>query len=333
MSFSDFIMDNYETMKSGRRNELRICCPLCDDSKFHGYVNVSKGIFHCFKCNSGQTSISRGFTAYHFLRQIHGLSNNEAQAVLKGDGQLIDRREKVDITKLLNREKDEEEEFQEFREIQLPPTKPIQPDDGTLMMGAAASTYMSIRLGREYVRICKELKIEYCISGQYSGRIVLPVYLDNKPVFFTARSFFPADALPTYMNPFGVNPPLFAPYGFDKEAILCEGYFDAISIGRGGIAVFGSALTNLQFEQFLDWEFEKVIVCFDDDRAGHDGAVKLCRKLKHHVPDIRTVLDLDGRDPDELGDNAARFIRKRSMHFENELEILFKRAERLARYF
>lgn len=33
--------------------EFRICCPECDDDNFHLYVNTTKEVFHCFKCEYG----------------------------------------------------------------------------------------------------------------------------------------------------------------------------------------------------------------------------------------------------------------------------------------
>lgn len=32
-------------------NELLLHCPYCDDSKYHLYFNVAKGVWTCFKCN------------------------------------------------------------------------------------------------------------------------------------------------------------------------------------------------------------------------------------------------------------------------------------------
>lgn len=32
------------------RPEIRACCPFCNDSKYHLYLNTAKQVFHCYKC-------------------------------------------------------------------------------------------------------------------------------------------------------------------------------------------------------------------------------------------------------------------------------------------
>src|SRR5689334_16668554 len=32
--------------------QIRVCCPECDDEKFHMYVHTGKNVYHCFKCGA-----------------------------------------------------------------------------------------------------------------------------------------------------------------------------------------------------------------------------------------------------------------------------------------
>jgi len=36
--------------RSGRKSDLRYNCPACGDTKFHLYVNIDTGVYHCFHC-------------------------------------------------------------------------------------------------------------------------------------------------------------------------------------------------------------------------------------------------------------------------------------------
>ncbi len=40
--------------------ELRYCCPLCQDRKYHLYANPGKGLWHCFRCGAAGTWGEKG---------------------------------------------------------------------------------------------------------------------------------------------------------------------------------------------------------------------------------------------------------------------------------
>lgn len=42
---------------TNKPDEIRFNCPFCDDTDYHLYINIRKGVYHCFKCsNSGHLS-------------------------------------------------------------------------------------------------------------------------------------------------------------------------------------------------------------------------------------------------------------------------------------
>ena len=48
-------------MKGTNGKEVRVCCPFCGGgrkSKPTASVNLSKNLFHCFRCNEGYNSLS-----------------------------------------------------------------------------------------------------------------------------------------------------------------------------------------------------------------------------------------------------------------------------------
>lgn len=55
-SLVDWLRANFDGQTSG--DEYVIDCPFCGDSGHHMYINISKGIFHCFKCEKKGTTFS-----------------------------------------------------------------------------------------------------------------------------------------------------------------------------------------------------------------------------------------------------------------------------------
>ena len=89
--------------------------------------------------------------------------------------------------------------------------------------------------------------IGYCEGGEYSNRIIIPSY-DSEGVlnYFVSRAIY--DGPMKYKNP-KVSKDVI---GFDlfinwKEPIvLCEGVFDAITIRRNAIPLFGKTIQKIR---------------------------------------------------------------------------------------
>jgi transcription elongation factor Elf1 len=51
--------DLYNQEFRSTKGETRYNCIYCSDTKFHMYVNISKGVFHCFKCGAKGIYVNR----------------------------------------------------------------------------------------------------------------------------------------------------------------------------------------------------------------------------------------------------------------------------------
>ncbi|OCQ20083.1 DNA primase [Pseudoalteromonas luteoviolacea] len=91
-----------------------------------------------------------------------------------------------------------------------------------------------------------------------------------------------------------------------EQVLIVEGYMDVVALSEYGIdyavAALGTA-TTIEHMQTLFRNTDKVICCYDGDRAGKDAA---WRALEHALPNLKDGKSLgfvflpDGEDPDSL---------------------------------
>lgn len=154
---------------------------------------------------------------------------------------------------------------------------------------------------------------------RFRDRLMIPICdLQGRVIGFGGRAL--GDEQPKYLN---------SPEGelFDKgktlyaldlakgaiakrdEAIVVEGYFDAIALHAAGIAnvvaSMGTALTQGQIKQLLRYtESKRIIFNFDDDKAGQkaaDRAIGELADLAYRGEVQVRILNLpEGKDPDEF---------------------------------
>ena len=141
--------------------------------------------------------------------------------------------------------------------------------------------------------------IGYCEGGEYSNRIIIPSY-DSEGIlnYFVSRAFY--DTPHKHKNPkvskdiIGFD--LFI--NWDEPIVICEGVFDAISIRRNAIPIFGKTIPQKLEKKILDKKVSKAYVCLDKDAI--QNSIQLCEKLMGFGIQSHLV-DLDKEDASELG--------------------------------
>jgi uncharacterized protein (DUF3820 family) len=328
MSFESFILSNYEISKAGNPRGVRINCPFCDDTKFHGYVNLKHDFFKCFKCNWSHKPDGTATTGYWFLREAHGLPHDEILEILKTlqhapvlmeEGFSQDLQESV--LSLLAEE--ELEEAPKVVKLKLPESTPLTPGL-TSVTGARAWNYWEARMGPAAEEAAAIYKVRYGFTGKYKGRIIVPLYEGSKLVWFQGRAFFPASLEPKYLNPkvtvksvFGLNL-----LNEGDGVVICEGIFDAMAVGPGGVAIFGTTLTRHQMDSILKVKPRSITVCLDPDTAGIEGTKRVCSFLRYAggFCNVHYVIDLPS-DPGDLGPDVRRLITERRLSYEHNPEL------------
>ncbi len=150
--------------------------------------------------------------------------------------------------------------------------------------------------------------IGICLEGKYANRIIIPSYDEYFRInYFIARDFTGTQA--SYKNPLQHVKDIIPFEGYinwDVPIILCEGIFDALSIKRNVIPLFGKVIHDPLLKKILQSQCKKVYIALDKDAI--KDSLQYVKKFMDYG--IETYLvELDGKDASELG-------------FEHMIEIL-----------
>lgn len=154
---------------------------------------------------------------------------------------------------------------------------------------------------------------------RFRDRLMVPIHdLKGRAIAFGGRAL--GDDEPKYLN--SPETPLFKKgsllFGMDKardaisrndQAIVVEGYFDAIALHQAGVAqtvaTMGVALSDDQIRLLLRYtESKRIVLNFDADKAGIVAAEKAIAGFKDLVfngtVQLRILTIPDGKDADEF---------------------------------
>jgi hypothetical protein len=146
--------------------------------------------------------------------------------------------------------------------------------------------------------------------SDYPMRAFIPVYLNRRPVSWTARAACGQE--PRYQTAqahqkcFDEKHLLFGGQYVRDTAIVVEGGFDAMRIGRGAVATFGLAVTQAQIS-CLAGIWRRIIV-FDNSPNAQARARVLAEQLAV-FPGETIVVNLDAADPGEASEAEVRKLR------------------------
>ena len=143
-------------------------------------------------------------------------------------------------------------------------------------------------------------RIGYADNGPYSGKIIIPSYDENGQLnYFVSRAFYENDPY-KHKNP-KVSKDII---GFDmlinwnEPITLCEGAFDAITIKRNAIPLFGKQINPKLRMKIIEEGVKEINICLDNDaivNARNIAKTFMGEGIKVHL------VKLDKQDPNELG--------------------------------
>ena len=204
------------------RNNKAYKCPFCNHHKLKLEINFSgndkgENPWHCWVCNKKGKKLSTLF------KQVGASPDKMAEL-----GSLVKSNNIETVT--------------QSNTIKLPKEfKPISEISDKDVVGKHALKYLKGR-GLTKADILR-YNVGYCEEGRYTNMVIIPSYdeLGNLN-YFVSRSFISSNKL---------NPPVSKDIiGFEffvnwhSPIVLCEGAFDAISIKRNAVPLFGKIISK-----------------------------------------------------------------------------------------
>jgi len=142
--------------------------------------------------------------------------------------------------------------------------------------------------------------IGFCYDGPYKDRVIIPSYDENGNInYFIARAFI--DGVQKYKNPpidakSAIGWELYI--NWDAPIVLCEGMFDALTIKRNVIPLFGKIIHEKLMKKLVRSTVNRIYIALDPDAI--KNALKYAQELMTYGKEIYLV-ELDGKDANEIG--------------------------------
>lgn len=268
-----------EVIPAAGGKERRVECPYCSHRRRKFYINATSGLYHCKHCGAKGNLFTLCRDMGTSLREV--LSKVGIHIRPAPEGWAADAR-----GRLFGRAGAEV--------VQLPKEfVPLSSRRG--VTGRQVAAWLEGRgIGPE---AAERYGIGYCATGDYRGRIVVPIFDSSELVYFVAR-LFTAGAR-KYMNPeidkAGV---VFGTDAIREVAIICEGVFDAMAVGPGGVAVLGLDMSLSQVLRIFVAGASTAIVLLDS--AAEVEAERLANQLGGVIDEVK-VARLPSGDPASVG--------------------------------
>ena len=132
--------------------------------------------------------------------------------------------------------------------------------------------------------------IGFCKEGKYEGRVIIPSYDDNGKInYYIARDYNDLSSR-KYKNPPNsvkniIGWELYI--NWKAPIILCEGIFDALTIKRNVIPLFGKTINETLLAKLVSSTVKKIYIALDKDAI--KDALKHCEMLMSYGKEIYLV--------------------------------------------
>jgi len=285
--------------------EYLFSCPFCKHYKRKLSINIAKGKFKCWICDSHGKSI------YYLIRRFGNYSQKQQWQSFENH---------VEISEFDNifQEKVEEEQIQR---IKLPKEYICLAKKNLPLDSKMAMNYLKER------KIFKEdilrWKIGYCTDGEYRNRIIIPSFnRDGYCDYFVARSYT-KDWL-KYKNPPASKNIIFNELvvDWDKPITLVEGIFDAIN-AENSIPLLGSTLSvySRLFKAILTHS-KRVYVALDKD--AEKKALSIVYALISHGVEVYKIDTSGYEDVGEMTKEEFKRRKDTAMLFDSKALLIQK---------
>ncbi|TMP46526.1 DNA primase [Pseudoalteromonas citrea] len=321
--------------KAGK--DYQACCPFHNEKSPSFTVARDKQFYHCFGCGANGNAISfiMEYDKLEFVDAIEELASLLNLEVPREHGSGAPERsieqKRSDYDLML--------QSAQFYQHQLKHHKNascvIEYVKGRGLSGETVQRYMMGYAPPEWESLCKQIGrtaehkkqlVELKLASEktpgrqfdfFRDRLMFPIRDKRGRVIAFGGRVMAADQGPKYLNSpetriFHKGFELYGLYEAKQannkleQILIVEGYMDVVALAEQGISYSVAALgtaTTAEHMQTLFRTTDKVICCYDGDRAGRDAA---WRALEHALPNLKDGKSLqfvflpDGEDPDSL---------------------------------
>lgn len=337
LSSTDIIdlIDSYVPLKKLGAN-YKACCPFHEENSPSFVVSPQKQIFHCFGCGVGGNALS-------FLMSYDNLSFFEALELLAKRVGLTLPKQSFNKTKSAQKQKVSEDLYQvmlrasQFYQSQLrehPLAKKAK--EYLIQRGLSGEVAQKFKIGfapEGWDNLAKHLATKCALSDlkeaglvtqkdarssydRFRDRIMFPIRnRQGKTIAFGGRVIDEGE--PKYLNSpetpiFHKSNELYGLYELLQSVrqpdyiIIVEGYMDVVALVQHGVnqvvGTLGTATTSQHLQLLLRYT-DKIIFCFDGDKAGRkaaERALETALPLVNPEKSLRFMFLASGEDPDSL---------------------------------
>jgi hypothetical protein len=317
-------------------NELILNCPepSCPNPKKHLYMNKSTGLFICHRCGVAGNIIT-------FLTILKKIDAPHAFRFLKEDAAETPSIESI-RSRLNEIYAAANHIFKEsgLKNIIVPPKESLE---------ITNFKYPKLLTNRKIpFSLAKKIKVRYCNSGRYNGRVIFPFGCNG-------HKSFVAYATAKWQSPKTLNPPgswnKDLLYGYDllhepmpkivkavpkfDGLVVVEGIFDYLRLTLYGykcVALMKSFLSKNQAILLNDCNFSKIIFMLDGDVSEEEYP----RKLRHRncIDSKRCFvakIPNEEQDPDMLSEGEVFELINKAVIESGELTSLKDRIKKVKR--
>lgn len=268
--------------RSTARSNAAFHCPFCHHSKpkleIQLHTNEKKeNPWHCWVCGE------KGKTLLSLFKKIKAPTNKiqELNLLIKPGSKQIEQSTTISLPK----------EFIPLHQIQH------LDKIGSIEAKHAIKFLKNRKINEDDIL---KYNIGFCMEGVYNQRIIVPSYDGNGQLnYFVSRTYL-NDESQKYKNPpVGRNIIGWEYYiNWNTPIILVEGIFDALTIKRNVIPLFGKTISEELMKRIVGSQVQKIYVALDNDALKE--AIKHCEKLMSYGKEVYLV-EMDGKDANEIG--------------------------------
>ena len=288
-------------------NEFNFRCPFCEDTDVgHLHVNFHKRKAICHRC---------GYGASNLVKVLQDLNIESPEVYITA----VTRDTKTFLYELWQDDIDKKR----LGTVELPHGYTVLSVNSTCPVSKIFLGYLKY-FRRMTDSEISSIPIGYTLEGEFSGRLIFPVYMHGKLVYFTTRAVLAG-------SPKVVHPKVdrrHVLYGIDwllstDHLFIVEGIFDTLAFRNKSVAVFSHYIREEQAAILRKLNPKEVTVCFDSD-VTLPVIYKTCKYLSQQLESTISFMELEDGDPFDYRHRIDAYISRRVVYdthraFKNKL--------------